>query len=195
MGKGGAGAERVAMKYPTGIGAGDFHLYPNVPQTPEVNHLIRTLGEDGRPVFLSEYGIGSMMDVIHECRMYEQHGIPDYAEDYVLIRSMADRFSADWTRFGMESVYPFPETLLQQSQLSMARHQTPRLQSDPLQPEDLRLQSHRHARSRIDRRRPLAVLARLEAWCLRCRAGWMGARPLVPLCRTHPYLHRPASHA
>ncbi len=121
-GKEAPGAERVAMKYPTGIGAGDFHLYPNVPQTPEVNHLIRTLGEVGRPVFLSEYGIGSMMDVIHECRMYEQHGIPDYAEDYVLIRSMADRFSADWTRFGMESVYPFPETLLQQSQLSMARH-------------------------------------------------------------------------
>ena len=121
-GKEAPGAERVPMKYPTGIGAGDFHLYPNVPQSPDVNHLIRTLGEGGRPIFLSEYGIGSMMDVIHECRMYEQHGIPEYAEDFVLIRSMADRFSADWTRFGMDTVYPFPETLLQQSQLSMARH-------------------------------------------------------------------------
>ena len=116
------GAARVPMKYPSGIGAGDFHLYPTVPQTAEVNQMIRTLGEGGKPVFLSEYGIGSMMDVIHECRMYEQHGIPDDAEDYALMRSMADRLTADWERFGMTSVYPFAEILLQRSQLSMARH-------------------------------------------------------------------------
>jgi len=61
----------VAMKYPSGIGTGDFHLYPKVPQTPEANELIRTLGHDSKPIFLSEYGIGSMMNVIHELRMYE----------------------------------------------------------------------------------------------------------------------------
>ncbi len=59
--------------------------------------MMRNLGRDGKPVFFSEYGIGSMMNVIHEARMYEQAGIPADAEDYVLVRSMADRFVADWS--------------------------------------------------------------------------------------------------
>lgn len=113
---------RVAMKYPSGIGSGDFHFYPTVPQTPEANELMRTLGQDSKPIFLSEYGIGSMMNVIHEARMYEQAGIRADAEDYVLMKSMADRLTADWARFGMEVVYPFPETLLRVSQAQMARH-------------------------------------------------------------------------
>jgi len=116
------GAGHVAMKYPSGLGSGDFHLYPTVPQTPEVNEMMRTLGHDSKPIFLSEYGIGSMMDVMHEARMFEQAGIRDDAEDYVLMRSMADRFVADWERFGMASAYPYPEMLLQASQKAMARH-------------------------------------------------------------------------
>jgi hypothetical protein len=121
-GKEAPGAAKEAMKYPSAIDVGDFHLYPRVPQTPEVETMMRTLGEGGKPVFLSEYGIGSMMDVIHEARMYEQAGIPADAEDYILVKSMADRFSADWKRFGMDSVYPLPETLLHKSQAAMARH-------------------------------------------------------------------------
>ena len=105
------GGPKVPTKYPSNIDAGDFHMYPRVPQTPEVDQMIRTLGEDGKPVFLSEYGIGSMMDVIHEARMYEQAGISPQAEDYEQIRSMADKLIADWARFGMESAYPFPENL------------------------------------------------------------------------------------
>jgi hypothetical protein len=116
------GAPIVEMKYPSGVGAGDFHLYPKVPQTPEVNHMMRTLGQNSKPVFLSEYGIGSMMNVIHEARMYQQAGIREDAEDFVLVRSMADRFAADWSRFAMETAYPYPETLLEMSQRSMARH-------------------------------------------------------------------------
>jgi len=116
------GAGHVAMKYPSGIGSGDFHLYPQVPQTPEVNEMMRTLGHDSKPIFLSEYGIGSMMDVIHEANMFEQAGVRPDAEDYVLMRSMADRFIADWERFGMDAAYPFPETLLEVSQEKMARH-------------------------------------------------------------------------
>jgi hypothetical protein len=121
-GKEAPGAPKEAMKYPSALDVGDFHLYPKVPQTAEVDKMMRTLGEGGKPVFLSEYGIGSMMDVIHEARAYEQAGIPADAEDYVLVKSMADHFCADWSRFGMEVVYPFPETLLEQSQAAMARH-------------------------------------------------------------------------
>jgi hypothetical protein len=116
------GAPIVEMKYPSGLGTGDFHLYPKVPQTPEVNRMMRTLGQNSKPVFLSEYGIGSMMNVIHEARMYQQAGIREDAEDFVLVGSMADRFAADWSRFAMETAYPYPETLLEMSQLSMAHH-------------------------------------------------------------------------
>ncbi len=121
-GKEAPGAGRVAMKYPSGLGSGDFHLYPAVPQSLEANELMRTLGHDDKPIFLSEYGIGSMMNVIHEARMYEQAGVRADAEDYVLMKSMADRLSADWSRWGMSAVYPFPETLLRVSQSHMARH-------------------------------------------------------------------------
>ncbi len=80
------------------------------------------MGQDSKPVFLSEYGIGSMMDVIHEARMYEQLGVRPDMEDYALVRSMAERLTADWKRFGMEGVYAFPEYFLRDSQLRMARH-------------------------------------------------------------------------
>jgi hypothetical protein len=121
-GKEAPGGPQLKMELPSAMGTGDFHLYPKVPQTPEINALTRTLGHDSKPIFLSEYGIGSMMNVIHELRMYEQAGIPADAEDFLLMRSMADRFVADWSRFGMDVVYPFPERLLSVSQASMARH-------------------------------------------------------------------------
>ena len=75
-----------------------------------------------KPVFQSEYGIGSMMDVIHEARMYEQLGVRPDMEDYVFVKSMADRFTADWKSFGMDGVCAFPEFLLRDSQVRSARH-------------------------------------------------------------------------
>ena len=62
------------------------------------------------------------MDVIHEARMYEQLGVRPDMEDYAIVKSMADRFTADWKRFGMEGVCAFPEFLLRDSQIRSARH-------------------------------------------------------------------------
>jgi hypothetical protein len=121
-GKEAPGAKHEAMGHPSPPGSGDFHFYPTVPQNPEADHVLRTLGTDSKPVFLSEYGIGSMMDVIHEMKMFVQAGIPRDAEDFVLMRSMAGRFAEDWSRFGMDVVYPNPETMLRKSQEAMARH-------------------------------------------------------------------------
>jgi hypothetical protein len=104
-------------------GVGDIHFYPGVPQSPEDDRLLRTLGQDGKPVFLSEYGIGSLMGAIHEARRYEQVGARPDTEDYVLMRSMAERLIADWNRWGMDCVYPFPEDMVRDSQRRMARHQ------------------------------------------------------------------------
>jgi hypothetical protein len=117
-----SGGGRIAMKYPSGVGSGDFHFYPIVPQSREADQFARTLGRDSKPIFLSEYGIGSLMDAIHEARMFEQAGARPDLEDFQLMRSMADGLIADWKRFGMEGVYAFPEDMLRDSQHRMARH-------------------------------------------------------------------------
>lgn len=125
----GAESEEYASPFSWGmagyvVGAGDAHLYPAVPHSPETERLIRTLGENSRPVFLSEYGIGSLMNVIGEARGYEQHGVPPDADDFLFMRSMADQFVADWDRFGMAGVYPFPEDMLLHSQQLHCRQRT-----------------------------------------------------------------------
>ncbi len=143
--------------------------------------MMRTLGQNSKPVFLSEYGIGSMMDVIHEARMYQQAGIPEDAEDFVLMRSMADRFAADWSRFAMETAYPYPETLLEMSQRSMAHHRLLGFNLIRSNPKICGFNLNGNAGPRHDRRRTLAILARLETWCLRCCLRRLGARTVVPV--------------
>ncbi len=109
-------------------GAGDAHVYPATPQTPETNAFIRTLGHDRKPVFLSEYGIGSLMNVIDESRKFAEAraclASPESltqeqiaaCPDALLLASMADRLQADWRRFGLDGVYTFPEDMLRDSQ-------------------------------------------------------------------------------
>jgi hypothetical protein len=102
-------------------GAGDAHVYPPVPHPPKVLAFLRTLGQGTKPVFLSEYGIGSLFDAIGELRGFEQHGAwPDLA-DAAFIRAMAERLEADWQRWGMQQVYPFVEDMLRDSQRLHAR--------------------------------------------------------------------------
>ena len=115
------GAPAVSNEWNRQIGgyfdrAGDAHAYPSVPHPPEIVRFLRTVGQDTRPVFLSEYGIGSTLNAIRELRCYEQAGVNLQAEDAVLMRSMADQLTADWERFGMAGVYAFPEDMLRDSQ-------------------------------------------------------------------------------
>ena len=102
--------------------AGEAHVYPMTPLRPEAARLIRELGSGSKPVFLSEFGIGSMMDVISEARSFEEHGCAEDLEDYRMLRDMEKRLVEDMERWGMKDVYPFPEDLLVDSQRRMARH-------------------------------------------------------------------------
>ena len=97
-------------------GAGDAHLYPKTPQTERTDRFLRTLGHDTRPVFVSEYGIGSLMNVLRETRQFEQSGMPANLFDVSFVRSIADRLLADWQRWGFDGVYAFPEDMLWDSQ-------------------------------------------------------------------------------
>ena len=97
-------------------GAGDAHVYPAVPHTPEIEAGIRNLGSDSKPVFISEYGIGSLMNAIREVRHYEQHnGNPEW-DDFKFLQQTEEKLAADWKRFGMDGVYAFPEEMLRASQ-------------------------------------------------------------------------------
>ena len=96
--------------------AGDAHVYPPVPHPAATYRFIRQLGRDTKPVFLSEYGIGSVMNVIGELRRFEQAGARRDLPDAAFIRGMAERLEADWERWGFSGVYAFPEDMLRDSQ-------------------------------------------------------------------------------
>jgi len=101
--------------------AGDVHAYPPAPHPHYVIRWLRTVGQNSKPVFLSEYGIGSTLNAIREFRLYEQHGVNLEAEDAVLMRGMAEGLIADWARYNMAGAYAFPEDMLQDSQRLHAR--------------------------------------------------------------------------
>lgn len=101
--------------------AGDAHVYPAVPHPPVTLNFIRTLGRDTKPVFLSEYGIGSLFNAFREARMYEQVGARPDLRDARMCLEWSDKIEADWKRFGMEGVYPFAEDMLRDSQRLHAR--------------------------------------------------------------------------
>lgn len=104
--------------------SGDAHVYPLVPTPNEGINFIRSLGHGTKPVFLSEYGTGSMVNAIQVTRKYEQVGADLNLEDSMLYRSMADRYMNDWVKYGMEGVFPFPEDMLNESQKIHAKWRT-----------------------------------------------------------------------
>jgi hypothetical protein len=115
------GAPAVSDKYDRRhggyfAGMGDAHVYPRVPHPAHTLHFLRTLGAETKPVFLSEYGTGSLLDVIHGARKFEEAGARPDLDDAALFRSMTERLQADWQRFGMDGVYPFAEDMLRDSE-------------------------------------------------------------------------------
>jgi hypothetical protein len=113
-----AGPDRFALVQ----GAGDLHFYPRLPESPEVAHTIRTLGESTKPVFLSEYGVGSLFDAVTEAADAAQWVSGVTPPDLAYTRAMAKRFEQDWVAYGMDAVYCFPQDALRASQ----RHQSRR---------------------------------------------------------------------
>ncbi len=105
-------------------GAGDAHVYPGTPHTPEIEAGIRNLGKDTKPVFLSEYGIGSLMNAVRELRYYEQHGANPEWDDCKFFKQTEEKLTADWMRLGFDGVYAFPEEMLRASQEMHCRQRT-----------------------------------------------------------------------
>ncbi|MGA2259696.1 MAG: glycoside hydrolase family 2 TIM barrel-domain containing protein, partial [Thermoguttaceae bacterium] len=97
----------------------DKHPYQGVPHTAGIIQTLRTLGDNGKPLFISEYGIGSAVDLLRVVRLYEQAGKPD-VDDAQLYRQLRDRFLADWQRWKMSEAFDRPEDFFAQSNARMA---------------------------------------------------------------------------
>ena len=97
----------------------DQHPYQRVPHTADIIQTLRTLGGNGRPVWLSEYGIGSAMDLLRTVRWYEQAG-KTAVEDAQLYRQWRDQYLADWERYRLAEVFARPEDFFVQSIARMA---------------------------------------------------------------------------
>ena len=96
--------------------AGDVHFYPNLPWDKSLEDVFRSLGHAAGPVFLSEFGNGSLFNVIRELGYLEQVGArPDLFESS-MFREMKTRFLIDWERYGFEGLYPSAMVMLDESQ-------------------------------------------------------------------------------
>lgn len=99
----------------TGSGPGDIHVYPRVPHTTSTIRQLRQLGAgDPNPVFLSEYGVGSAVDLWRVLRQYEEQGAAD-SEDASFYRQQLDGFLADWHRWRLDEVFGHPSRFFTES--------------------------------------------------------------------------------
>lgn len=115
------GAAPTAPAPPGGYYArvGDAHAYPRVPHLAETVRFLRTLGQGAKHVLLSEYGIGSAVDLWRVVRRYEQLGA-QAAEDAQFYRRQLDLFLADWERWRMAEAFGRPQDYFAHSLRKMA---------------------------------------------------------------------------
>lgn len=97
----------------------DQHPYRRVPHTAAILHDLRTMDGAGRPLFISEYGIGSAVDLCRAARHYESLGKTG-AVDARFYREMLDRFLGDWERWRLGEAFDRPEDFFAQSNARMA---------------------------------------------------------------------------
>ena len=98
----------------------DQHPYQRVPHTASVINFLRTVSGGANPLFISEYGVGSAVDLCRTVRHYERLGKED-VEDARFYRDKLDRFLVDFERWGMGDCFDQAEDFFLASQRSMAR--------------------------------------------------------------------------
>ena len=85
----------------------DQHPYPQVPHRADTIQSFRGFG-GGKPVFISEYGIGSAVDLVRVARHYERFGKAGL-EDARFYGANLDRFLNDWYRWRLDEAFGRPE--------------------------------------------------------------------------------------
>ncbi len=98
----------------------DRHPYQHVPHTAATVAFLRSTSGGELPLFVSEYGVGSAVDLWRAARHYERLGKTE-AEDARLYRAWLDRFLADWERWRLAECFSGPDEFFLESQRRMAR--------------------------------------------------------------------------
>ena len=98
-------------------GIGDVHFYPShVPMPPRVIARYRAWGHGWRrPVFISESGIGSVLDTDMLIKEWERQGINGFYPDVKSVQMMNDSLKAMIRCYRLDKVLPFISTLMKGS--------------------------------------------------------------------------------
>ncbi len=106
----------------------DIHRYLEGPHQPGEISFLRTVGDpglargeynSGKSIYLSEYGVGSGVDLARVVRLYRQSGFCG-APDQVHYELRYKKFMADFQQWHMEKTFGRPEEFFQQSLRHMA---------------------------------------------------------------------------
>lgn len=100
----------------------DDHTYPRVPHTAGIIQLLRTKSGTA-PVFLSEYGIGSAVDLWRVVRHFERLG-KLASEDGQYYQERLNKYLADWEQWKLNELYARPEDFFTESIRKMAGQRT-----------------------------------------------------------------------
>ena len=95
----------------------DRHRYKRIPHRPEDIHELRTISDEKCPVFMTEYGAGSGMDLMRLPRLCEQHGTRGFDR-------WQKMFLADWNRWNLAEPFGRPEDYFIQSLAANADKRT-----------------------------------------------------------------------
>ncbi|NLV75144.1 MAG: hypothetical protein GXY52_10780 [Chloroflexi bacterium] len=108
---------------PTCRKMGDKHFYPKLPHSLKDIEFLRSIGNDTKkPFFLTEYGVGSLFDVIWLSRKFEQEGLNPRYPDVKMVYHMANQFLADIKRYGFDREFAFPIDIMRESHRLHNRH-------------------------------------------------------------------------
>lgn len=100
----------------------DDHTYPRVPHTAEIYKMLREKRGQS-PVFLSEYGIGSAIDLWRVVRQFERFGKLE-SEEGQYFNERLNRYLADWDKWKLSELYARPEDFFMESLRKMAGQRT-----------------------------------------------------------------------
>ncbi len=91
----------------------DRHPYPQAPHTASTIQYLRTIDGGKPPLFLSEYGVGSTINLARMMRFYEQFR-STHAGDYTFYHEKYEKFLLDWDAWKLADTFGRPDDFFQQ---------------------------------------------------------------------------------
>ncbi len=101
---------------------GDVHHYVGFPLSDDSRNLFRNLGAKAtKPILLSEFGVGSAVDVETLWEFFQKHNAT-HLESAQYTKRMLDLFRADWKHYRLDEVFSGPKDFFRASMIRSARN-------------------------------------------------------------------------